>query len=166
MQPEQHNGKDQCIYLFLIFLLKFNHNFLVNFFFFFWKKRLNGVNNQAQRDLELNRVALDRRYLISDQSNQSTTTSSRTQPSISTSTLNRSPSLSSGPNTPTTPNSPTQNQNQNRYSYSNQPLPPGWEQRTNRDGRIYFVDHTNRRTTWDDPRTGRPVGSNGGYYFI
>ncbi|KAK9879893.1 hypothetical protein WA026_008396 [Henosepilachna vigintioctopunctata] len=31
-------------------------------------------------------------------------------------------------------------------------LPPGWESRKDRYGRIYFVDHNTRRTTWEDPR--------------
>lgn len=31
-------------------------------------------------------------------------------------------------------------------------LPAGWEQRFTADGRAYFVDHSNRRTTWQDPR--------------
>ncbi|KAI8972706.1 E3 ubiquitin-protein ligase RSP5 [Pilobolus umbonatus] len=33
------------------------------------------------------------------------------------------------------------------------PLPAGWEIRTNSDGRRYFVDHNTRTTTWVDPRT-------------
>ena len=31
-------------------------------------------------------------------------------------------------------------------------LPAGWEQRFTQEGRSYFVDHNNRRTTWVDPR--------------
>jgi len=31
-------------------------------------------------------------------------------------------------------------------------LPPGWEQRHNPEGRMYFVDHNTRTTTWVDPR--------------
>ncbi|XP_047469714.1 E3 ubiquitin-protein ligase wwp-1-like isoform X2 [Penaeus chinensis] len=33
------------------------------------------------------------------------------------------------------------------------PLPPGWEKRQEPNGRIYFVNHRNRTTQWDDPRT-------------
>jgi len=40
-------------------------------------------------------------------------------------------------------------QNQN----VNNGLPPGWEQRITPEGRVYFVDHENRTTTWNDPRT-------------
>ncbi|KAL8278008.1 hypothetical protein RQP46_009640 [Phenoliferia psychrophenolica] len=32
------------------------------------------------------------------------------------------------------------------------PLPTGWEMRKAPDGRVYFVDHANRTTTWVDPR--------------
>lgn len=31
------------------------------------------------------------------------------------------------------------------------PLPPGWERRTDHLGRTYYVDHTNRTTTWNRP---------------
>lgn len=33
------------------------------------------------------------------------------------------------------------------------PLPDGWEKRTQQDGREYFVNHKNRTTQWEDPRT-------------
>ncbi|XP_076044003.1 WW domain containing E3 ubiquitin protein ligase suppressor of deltex isoform X2 [Oratosquilla oratoria] len=32
-------------------------------------------------------------------------------------------------------------------------LPPGWEKRQEHNGRVYFVNHRNRTTQWDDPRT-------------
>ena len=32
------------------------------------------------------------------------------------------------------------------------PLPSGWEMRMTSGGRIYFVDHNTRTTSWDDPR--------------
>ena len=35
------------------------------------------------------------------------------------------------------------------------PLPEGWEQRVDEDGRAFFVDHKRRTTTWIDPRTGK-----------
>ena len=31
-------------------------------------------------------------------------------------------------------------------------LPPGWEMRRMPDGRVFFVDHNTRTTSWDDPR--------------
>ncbi|KAJ1943214.1 NEDD4 E3 ubiquitin-protein ligase, partial [Linderina pennispora] len=32
------------------------------------------------------------------------------------------------------------------------PLPSGWEMRLTGQGRVYFVDHNTKTTTWDDPR--------------
>lgn len=34
---------------------------------------------------------------------------------------------------------------------NNGPLPPGWEQRVDQNGRFYFVDHIEKRTTWERP---------------
>lgn len=33
------------------------------------------------------------------------------------------------------------------------PLPEGWEKRVDNSGRVYFVNHKNRTTQWEDPRT-------------
>ncbi|EHH62376.1 E3 ubiquitin-protein ligase NEDD4 [Macaca fascicularis] len=32
------------------------------------------------------------------------------------------------------------------------PLPPGWEERTHTDGRIFYINHNIKRTQWEDPR--------------
>lgn len=32
------------------------------------------------------------------------------------------------------------------------PLPPNWGMATDFDGKIYFIDHINKETTWLDPR--------------
>ncbi|XP_069838547.1 E3 ubiquitin-protein ligase NEDD4 isoform X1 [Dendropsophus ebraccatus] len=32
------------------------------------------------------------------------------------------------------------------------PLPPGWEERTHSDGRVFYIDHNTKRTQWEDPR--------------
>ncbi|KAF7711495.1 itchy E3 ubiquitin protein ligase a [Silurus meridionalis] len=34
---------------------------------------------------------------------------------------------------------------------NNGPLPPGWEQRVDQNGRIYYVDHIEKKTTWERP---------------
>lgn len=40
------------------------------------------------------------------------------------------------------------------------PLPASWEKRVQPDGRVYFVNHKNRTTQWEDPRTqGQEVGA-------
>lgn len=39
------------------------------------------------------------------------------------------------------------------------PLPDGWEKRVEPNGRVYFVNHKNRTTQWEDPRTqGKQLG--------
>ncbi|KAF8248295.1 HECT-domain-containing protein [Wilcoxina mikolae CBS 423.85] len=48
-------------------------------------------------------------------------------------------------------------------------LPPGWEQRHTPEGRVYFVDHNTRTTTWVDPRRQqyiRMYGNNAGSQSI
>ena len=40
------------------------------------------------------------------------------------------------------------------------PLPPNWESRVTESGRVYFVDHNTRTTTWVDPRRKHYVHSN------
>lgn len=39
------------------------------------------------------------------------------------------------------------------------PLPPGWSQQVAQTGRLFFIDHNNRITTWVDPRTNKPTPS-------
>ncbi|PVF96727.1 putative ubiquitin-protein ligase [Serendipita vermifera] len=39
------------------------------------------------------------------------------------------------------------------------PLPAGWEERRTPEGRVYFVDHNTRSTTWVDPRRSRTGGT-------
>ncbi|KAH7644454.1 e3 ubiquitin-protein ligase nedd-4-like [Dermatophagoides farinae] len=36
------------------------------------------------------------------------------------------------------------------------PLPPGWEERVHRDGRIFFINHNTKTTQWEDPRIDMP----------
>jgi len=44
------------------------------------------------------------------------------------------------------------------------PLPSGWEMRLTSTGRVYFVDHNTRTTTWDDPRLPSNLDSNAPRY--
>ncbi|XP_061689509.1 itchy E3 ubiquitin protein ligase a [Syngnathoides biaculeatus] len=51
------------------------------------------------------------------------------------------------------------------------PLPQGWEQRVDQNGRMYFVDHIEKRTTWERPEslpTGweRRMDPMGRVYFV
>jgi len=44
----------------------------------------------------------------------------------------------------------------NQTSPPSQPLPYGWESRLDPRGRVYFIDHNNKRTTYQDPRISKP----------
>ncbi|XP_017266841.1 itchy E3 ubiquitin protein ligase b isoform X2 [Kryptolebias marmoratus] len=51
------------------------------------------------------------------------------------------------------------------------PLPPGWEQRVDQNGRLYYVDHVEKRTTWERPESLPPgwerrVDQSGRVYFV
>ncbi|KAM9260353.1 LOW QUALITY PROTEIN: E3 ubiquitin-protein ligase Itchy homolog [Cariama cristata] len=49
------------------------------------------------------------------------------------------------------------------------PLPPGWEQRVDQHGRVYYVDHVEKRTTWDRPEPlppSRRVDNMGRIYYV
>ncbi|XP_037540943.1 itchy E3 ubiquitin protein ligase b [Nematolebias whitei] len=51
------------------------------------------------------------------------------------------------------------------------PLPPGWEQRVDQNGRLYYVDHVEKRTTWERPESLPPgwerrVDLSGRVYFV
>ena len=35
-------------------------------------------------------------------------------------------------------------------------LPNGWTMQVAPNGRVFFIDHSNKKTTWVDPRTSRP----------
>ncbi|KAG4083630.1 HECT-domain-containing protein [Neocallimastix lanati (nom. inval.)] len=56
----------------------------------------------------------------------------------------------------------SQDQNQLVQNVNNG-LPPGWEQRITTEGRVYFVDHENRTTTWNDPRLNPNRNQNAAY---
>ncbi|XP_048648553.1 WW domain-containing oxidoreductase isoform X3 [Marmota marmota marmota] len=34
-------------------------------------------------------------------------------------------------------------------------LPPGWEERTTKDGWVYYANHTEEKTQWEHPKTGK-----------
>ncbi|KAK2905039.1 hypothetical protein Q8A67_006838 [Cirrhinus molitorella] len=54
------------------------------------------------------------------------------------------------------PSLPSVRQDIHRYQRVDEPLPPNWEARIDSHGRIFFVDHVNRTTTWQRP-TGPPA---------
>ncbi|XP_041128631.1 protein WWC3-like isoform X2 [Polyodon spathula] len=42
--------------------------------------------------------------------------------------------------------------NSKRRESSELPLPPGWEETRDYDGRVFYIDHNTRQTSWIDPR--------------
>ncbi len=41
--------------------------------------------------------------------------------------------------------------------YKSMPLPSGWTEARNANGEIYFINHVNRTTQWEDPRLGESL---------
>lgn len=71
---------------------------------------------------------------------------SQNLPNVRSATITRLPSL------------PERTFRYNRVE-TDEPLPPNWEARKDAHGRIFYIDHTNRTTTWIRPvwRSTRPV---------
>lgn len=44
----------------------------------------------------------------------------------------------------------------NNKNVLNPPLPPGWDFSYSDKGRMFFIDHANKTTSWIDPRTSKP----------
>lgn len=42
------------------------------------------------------------------------------------------------------------------------PLPRGWEEARDYDGKVFYIDHNTRRTSWIDPRDRWAAGSRAG----
>uniref|UniRef100_A0A8C7ZIV4 E3 ubiquitin-protein ligase n=1 Tax=Oryzias sinensis TaxID=183150 RepID=A0A8C7ZIV4_9TELE len=94
-----------------------------------------------------------------------TVSSQRANPRPQTTAINPSPKPSAATTTASTTPTPTTS------SVNNCPLPPGWEQRVDQNGRVYYVDHIEKRTTWDRPEplpTGweRRVDPMGRVYYV
>ncbi|GCC38358.1 hypothetical protein chiPu_0016872 [Chiloscyllium punctatum] len=44
-----------------------------------------------------------------------------------------------------------------RRSSGELPLPNGWEEARDFDGRVFYIDHNTRQTSWIDPRDSCPL---------
>nr|XP_027196818.1 E3 ubiquitin-protein ligase Nedd-4-like isoform X3 [Dermatophagoides pteronyssinus] len=92
--------------------------------------------------------------------NHQTEQTSLTTNHIDNSTTNRrsnSISTEAANNTnDTNDNNDDNDQNEDEQQQQLGPLPPGWTQQVHVNGRIFFIDHNNKSTTWIDPRTGEP----------
>ena len=49
---------------------------------------------------------------------------------------------------PQRPQTHSQSQSQSEDRPIHQPLPPGWERKVNSAGRVYYIDHNTRTTSW------------------
>ncbi|PKU34698.1 ww domain-containing oxidoreductase [Limosa lapponica baueri] len=38
---------------------------------------------------------------------------------------------------------------------SEEELPPGWEERTTKDGWVYYANHLEEKTQWEHPKSGK-----------
>lgn len=52
------------------------------------------------------------------------------------------------------------------FRISDQPLPEGWEMRYTEQGVPFFIDHNTKTTTYEDPRTGKPMRCGAGIKLI
>ncbi|KAL6085227.1 hypothetical protein STEG23_036905, partial [Scotinomys teguina] len=56
------------------------------------------------------------------------------------------PVVVSAPSVPSVPPQPRARES------SELPLPAGWEEARDYDGRVFYIDHNTRQTSWIDPR--------------
>ncbi|KAK3772899.1 hypothetical protein RRG08_024084 [Elysia crispata] len=85
--------------------------------------------------------------------------------SSATSTAQPTTSAEATPTTATTATTPT------AAPAASEPLPPGWEMRTDQQGRPYYVDHNTRMTTWERPQPlprgwERRTDQRGRFYYV
>lgn len=120
-----------------------------------WERPIISANaDNPQQEQRENREAavFERRYHISVADSDSTrgdTASIANQPNddhtdSSTNSSRRESTIST-----------TSNSNQNNLEALADGLPPGWSVQVAPNGRLFFIDHNARTTSWVDPRTGR-----------
>ncbi|VDP91510.1 unnamed protein product [Echinostoma caproni] len=69
-------------------------------------------------------------------------------------------------------NGVTQSVDDSSVELVEEPLPPGWDERRDQNGRTYYIDHVNKRTQWDRPVFQLPEGweqrsdTNGRVYYV
>ena len=85
-----------------------------------------------------------------DHSNETSTTLPVIRPKEERPSQSASSARAAGPKSTAT-NSP------HKKDYSQEPLPEGWERRKdpNNNNRVYYVDHTTKKTSWDHPSSSR-----------
>ncbi|XP_058446640.1 E3 ubiquitin-protein ligase Nedd-4-like isoform X3 [Malaya genurostris] len=99
----------------------------------------HGINEMA--------AAFQRRFHISnDPGDTEGTNSNATSDNSATRAADASPSFTSSPN--------PEAANQQSQLPSSEGLPPGWTMQFAANGRLFFIDHISKKTSWVDPRTG------------
>ncbi|XP_053322064.1 E3 ubiquitin-protein ligase HECW1 [Spea bombifrons] len=63
------------------------------------------------------------------------------------------PLPNNSPATPPVSQLPSLRSDHHHYPTIDEPLPPNWEARIDSHGRVFYVDHVNRTTTWQRPTT-------------
>jgi E3 ubiquitin-protein ligase NEDD4 len=110
----------------------------------------NNVDNQLQEQRVLEQAVLfERRYHISaeDESNGRGDSTNTSQSDDHTDSLSNSSSRRDSTVSTTS--------NSNNLELLSEGLPPGWTVQVAPNGRLFFIDHNERTTSWVDPRTGR-----------
>ncbi|KAG2213483.1 hypothetical protein INT47_009157 [Mucor saturninus] len=119
-----------------------------------WKRPSARSAQDRQDQTELERRRHNARGLPEERPNTSTTGNS--------STSLEAPSIAPRPSTtPTSTTNGVVGVQNNMTTAGSGPLPPGWEMRSNPEGRPYFVDHNTRTTTWVDPRRQQYINTIG-----
>jgi len=123
---------------------------------------LNTSINQTRRPSVTNNTSgqnaqMVRRHFNDDNASSQTNLANDTN---SQNDQENDPPQSSSQSPTTTTTSPTSGvvvqENGVRTSPDEPPLPPGWDFSRSDKGRLFFIDHVNKQTTWIDPRTGKP----------
>lgn len=114
--------------------------------------RAVAASTTENNDRENNLAALMTRHHISDDSNTNAAeTNANNQSTESTTTTQADSSESESSAATSRATSAASNRNS-----LNPPLPPGWDFSYSDKGRMFFIDHANKTTSWIDPRTGKP----------
>ncbi|KAG1083922.1 hypothetical protein G6F42_022011 [Rhizopus arrhizus] len=129
-----------------------------------WKRPSTRTAQDQQNQTELERRRHNARGLPEERSSANNSTTSLPETNRqSQSHVAAATAASSAATTPSASNNSggvvgVQN---NMTTAGSGPLPPGWEMRTNPEGRPYFVDHNTRTTTWVDPRRQQYINTIG-----
>ncbi|CAB0039844.1 unnamed protein product [Trichogramma brassicae] len=104
---------------------------------------------QEQRNLDTAATEFQRRYHISADE-----TVDRTAERLAN--VHVTPTDDNTDNPTTDSRRPSVQPVDNNRQINGEGLPAGWSVQTAPNGRVFFIDHNERATTWVDPRTGRP----------